>query len=457
SLVSRNALLDPFLPLVTDQLRGENARLNADFHARGDVAAPEYSGFVRLAASQLTLPLLGTSYDDVSAALTGDHRRITLDRLHAKSGDGSLDGNGALQLTPEEAARAFRFQARFEKFAALDSESARVQTTGKLELTADRRDSVFHGALEIAEGKLDFPDTTGKKTVEPLGELEDVKVAAQKKPQGPGLLEGLHGSIKVNAPGRFWVGTADKSIAVELAAALEVGLDQDDGEPFITGKVNARRGDVELLGRRFEAQPSVVEFTGDPKEPHVSANAMYRASPWSIKVAIDGEPARLRPRLSSEPAGLSQEQCMGVLLTGDPGFRGQGGGNRSAASMATGVASGFLVGKLKKELGPALPIDTLTADIATDRPSGSAGGSETAAPAGAASNDDSDQGRSKVEVGKYVSDRIFVKLGRVFSTEDQAAIDRLTVDYRLSDRWSIVTSQTDQGRSDLEVLWTLNY
>lgn len=452
-LSARDATVDPVLSLVSDQVRTQNGKLNADFHIDGQVTAPEYSGTIQFDAEKFMLPALASDYEALHLKVRGDTRRVVLDQLRIKGG-GTLEASGQLELTPEKAAKALRLEAKLDKFYALTSEKMRVETSGKLELTANRSDSSFGGSVELTEGRIELPDNGKQRHVESLGALEDVRVISrEQKKQSNGLFSNIHGEIKIDVPERFWVSSRDKSINVELDAHLSAGID-NDGDTFLTGSVRSRQGVAEFFGRRFEVSRASVNFEGDPSEPRINGEAIYNSSPWNIQVSLQGRPKDLKPKLESDPSGLSEDQCLGVLLTGSPDYRNRGGGGSpSASSVATGLATGFLVGQLKEKLGPELPFDTLTADLSTDR----SGNATQATTQTASSSRLSDEGRSQVEVGKYLTDRIFVKLGRVFSSEDQAAVDKLMLDYRLSNRWSIETTQTDQGRSAVEVLWTLNY
>src|SRR5207244_1330777 len=100
--------------------------------------------------------------------------------------------------------------------------------------------------------------------------------------------------------------------------------------------------------------------------------------------------------------------------------RGEGAG-------VGGVMSGYLLGQLKSKLGPKLPFDLFRADLRSEV-EGSNGNTQ-----------------AEIEVGKYISDKIFVKLRRGFGSEFNEPENALSLDYRLSKRWSLETTQSDQG------------
>jgi autotransporter translocation and assembly factor TamB len=245
-----------------------------------------------------------------------------------------------------------------------------------------------------------------------------------------GFFDRIHGTIHVSVPGQLWVRSDELNI--ELTANLDVGLRQR-GDFFINGTVQARRGYAEFFGRHFDVSRALIEFQGGATNPRISAEAEYDASPRDIIVELRGFAKDLTPRLSSDPPGYSEQEAIGVLLTGSPDYQRQGGG-----TSAGGVATGYLVGELRQKLGATLPFDVLTADIVAEQ-------------------ERDPTARSRIEVGKYLTDRLFLKVGRTFASAEQGPINQVTLDYRLSDKWSLETTQTDAGRSDIGLQWTLNY
>lgn len=434
-LAAHDGRIDEVVPYISNQLQAFDAFLDADFTIHGNLERLSYSGAIGLRADTLRLPGLNTRYRQFKARLVGDDQLVRLEELKLNSQSGTLDAHGTVELARGKEAEALKVSAVLKDFELLANEDMRIESSGKLTLSANRSDSSFTGNFEVEGGKFTLPDEKPNPNAETLKPLADVVIEEKKdKDKAPGLFDRLHGRIAVSVPGRFWVKSSE--LNVELAADLEVGLDEDT-EPVITGTVQARRGFAEFFGRHFDIRRANVEFLGEPDNPHITAEAIYQASPRNIVVEINGGIKKLEPRLSSDPVGYSEEEAMGVLLTGSPDYQSQGGG-----TSASGALTGLLVGQLKTRLGPKLPFDTITADVASDSQA-----SSTADP----------NSQTRIEVGKYLTDRLFIKLGRVFAASEQEPVNRLTLDYRLSEKWSLQTSQSDVGRSDVEVQWTLNY
>jgi len=448
-LKSENASVDSILQLGRAGIQSKNARLNAEINANGTFKAPVITGSAMFNAERLGFADLLTAYRNVRVELLGNGNRIDIRQIHLDSGDGSLNGNGFAEFS-DGRIKAFSIDTMLKEFEALSSDRMRLEVSGRANahLTSmPNAASQFGGSIQVTEAKLNMPELLGTEKAESLAQLEDVvlepnesKLSAIQKDEEPRDFSPYVGSLHVSVPGRFWVKGPD--LDLELKAELDVGLD-DDQEPLVRGTVESRRGAVEVLGRRFKVKNALLQFTGDPRNPVIAADAVYAATPYSIVVSAHGPLEDLKPKISSDPTGLSQDESIGVLLTGNPDYSSKGSGqSTSGRQLVVGAFSGFVADKFKKTLGPALPIDTFVADFSTDR---SGSGTQSSIP------------QARIEVGKYLSDKIFVKVGRDFDPVQNEPFQRISLDYRLSEKWSLETTQTDRGRSDLGVQWTLNY
>lgn len=410
---AKDVPLNRYLPMLLPEARAEQAKLQMDLLMDGDLSRLSelrYAGHATIEAKALSIPSLGLRFGALAASLEGTSDRLLLRRLtlRSASGEGELRASGPL-------APATDLSITLADFLILHGPDIAIRAGGRGRAQIRPGARIFAGKLTIDEGSLTLPEAA-RSTVEPLGELEDV-VVGEKRGHRPGKRP-FHGSLTVEAPGRLWL--RGENMELELQGSAELGL-RPEGDLFLTGPVRLRRGHVEFFGRRFEVRQATARFQGNPENPLIDAEATYDASPRDIIVRVDGPLEALNPRFSSDPPGYSEEECLGVLLTGSPDYERRGrGGN------VGGLATGLLVPELEKKLGSELPFDTFTVG-------------------------------EKVEVGKYVSDRLFLKLGRDFGSYENEPVNRLTLDFQLSEKWSLVTAQTDRGRTEFDALWTLSY
>jgi autotransporter translocation and assembly factor TamB len=128
---------------------------------------------------------------------------------------------------------------------------------------------------------------------------------------------------------------------------------------------------------------------------------------------------------------MSDADVLSYLFVGRPADQlagsGEGGGLESAAAaLAAGVAARELVALLPG----AVPIDTLDLRI-----------SESGAP-------------SEVQIGKYLTDRVFVRYGRVLGPEPE---DQVRVELRLDEHWSLESDLSSNESAGADVIWSLDY
>jgi autotransporter translocation and assembly factor TamB len=464
--------IDAWVSALTPEIRTKNGNLDLDLTVAGSWAHLNWGGYLKAHAEELRLTAVEAIYQEVNLSAKGDGSRLIIESLSAKGGAGTFKASGAIDLEALEEPGALKLKGKFDNFrilSALPTIRIPVSLTGSLDLGARLSRSsigdlvVFDGKLDVAEGKAIIPDDRGKKDVESLSALEDVVMPQPVPPVGhlSGVRKegdggasgfgGFRGGIDIDVPGKFVVESQSKDMLIELGAKLEAGL-KEKQELFVKGEVTARHGFAELFGRHFDLRQGSAVFHGNITTPRIDAEAIYKASPYSIVVSLKGGTREatavtdIRPKFTSEPPGLSEDQALGVLLTGSENYRSTSTASTSTSEAATnavtGAATGYIVGQLRKELGSALPIDTLTAGLSTDTQSAS--GEEAGT-------------RAKIEVGKYLTDQIFLRLGHDYDPLLNESFNKLSLSYRLSERWSLETTQTDLGRSDIGVQWTHNY
>src|SRR5207244_13317886 len=80
------------------QVREAGGRLALDATLTGTRAAPHAEGRATLADGRLVLVATGATYEDVRAEPAAAGQAIELAALHARAGDGTLDGTGRIDL-----------------------------------------------------------------------------------------------------------------------------------------------------------------------------------------------------------------------------------------------------------------------------------------------------------------------------------------------------------------------
>src|SRR6185369_6118354 len=94
--------LDPtFLAaLAPGAVKAASGRLDVDMRIEGPRSAPRPRGDVVLSDASLTLAATGIAYEHIRGRLSTDGTRMVVQQLQAKTGDGTADVTGVIQLAP---------------------------------------------------------------------------------------------------------------------------------------------------------------------------------------------------------------------------------------------------------------------------------------------------------------------------------------------------------------------
>jgi translocation and assembly module TamB len=227
----------------------------------------------------------------------------------------------------------------------------------------------------------------------------------------------------------------EKGQQAEVALGGEVRATLGD-ELDVKGKIEARRGELDISGKKFEIERGTVTFTGGkPDDPTISAVARYDSPDgYTVYAEYTGTVSQGKLRLRSEPP-LSQDEILTLLLFGTPdGSIGAGSGGNSLAT-AVSVAGGTATQGLNRALSDVTDLD-VSARIDTS----------TGAP----------RPELVLQLSSRVAARVTQALGE--PTPGQSP-DRtfLTVELRLASSWSLSTMIGDRGASAVDLIWRRRY
>src|SRR5581483_295001 len=80
--------------------------------------------------------------------------------------------------------------------------------------------------------------------------------------------------LKLNAPRNIWVKGSDEQLELGLSNGFQIEL---DGSAQLSGEVSVKRGRIDVIGRRFDVDPSsTVRFSGPATRAYVNVTANYK-------------------------------------------------------------------------------------------------------------------------------------------------------------------------------------
>jgi autotransporter translocation and assembly factor TamB len=412
----------------------------------GTVAAPLVNADFTVEKGRLGL-IGQPTFHDLRLAATVRPGRATLARLEARSGDGSLSGDGWVVLdglSPRQAV----FKAHAHRFLVAAAGSTGALIDGDLAAEAALRADVLAGKVNVPRAQIWLPKGPGageSRDLQKIGPHDDVHfvddaalAAADRQRAGLGAPST---ALKVGVrTGPIYI--RGKDLDLELDSTLTIGSvpgGRRVGAPTVAGGISIRRGRINIQGQRFDFSRGEITFDGSPDiNPRLDIILERQYPDALVQVALRGTPKKPELQMTSEPPVYDQAQIVSLILTGQPGGQPSTGHSFDpTAAVATAVLS-----KLADKLAPEVGLDVLRVENVDQH-------NEEGEATGAAD--------TRIELGKYVSDRIYLSYAHVFGAAETENQNEAHVEYRLTRRWMLETIFGDAGVGGVDALWTVRY
>jgi translocation and assembly module TamB len=259
--------------------------------------------------------------------------------------------------------------------------------------------------------------------------------------QSTGEVERTRLKVQLDLSRKSWL----RHPSGDLNFTGSLGIDLLGESVVMSGSVDSIRGDFEFLGRDFKVpdKEAIVRFRGaDPPNPALDVEAHHpldRSIVAEVGQAASGDPriivrvtgTAVEPRLdlSSDP-GMAETDILFVLMTGRPPSNAGVGQDESVANQAVAAASGIFSGLLQQKLSGTLPVDMLRIETG-------------------------DQGfqDSRIKVGKYITDDIFVSYAYQFGAGDEDSGYEARIEYHFLPRWMVEAVYGENNTGELNVFW----
>jgi translocation and assembly module TamB len=299
------------------------------------------------------------------------------------------------------------------------------------------------GRLTVRDGTARLPSIAGGRKLQSVGPLKDVvfvdaaaaRQAAAKRAAARGG-GGLHAQLTARLPGPFHV--RSKEVNADLKGDLTVEI--VGPVTRISGAIESLGGWADLLGRRYQLERARLGFDGSPElDPALDIRATREVSDATIVIEVHGTARQPQLVFSSEPPIYDTSQVVAIVVSGDPGTERVS--DRSLDQKVVGALSGAIVGKIKDQIAPQLPIDVLKVDVA--------------------GSDGFGLGQTRIELGKYVTESIYVsyvhQFGQPITGTRRINSNQAQIEYRFKRRYVVQTMFGDAGVGAIDFFWTLRY
>jgi translocation and assembly module TamB len=438
--VESKALNLKFLSGIHPLIRNTGGQLNAKGNVRGTVEEPTFSGSAEVSKGVLALAGFG-NYHDLSAKLDATSDFFELKNVHAVSGGGAVDFNLEGQRV-RDAVWQLRGQASSEKFPIVfdDQLVATIGTRLKIAGVKEQND-INLTSVEIAEATIALPEVK-RKDLQPLERPVDIVLlkasSVQNNQQQP---QALRWHAQLDAARNIRVRSSDVNVELGLSEGFRFDY---IAETQLHGQVDVLRGNASVIGREFEflnesksdKTTSSIRFDGPPAKPYVDVKVTYttnRQPITTVNVALKGKFPDVKPVVSSQPS-LNESQIYTLLATGRTELDLGAGASLTTESAASAVGQ-FVASQVRSKLIKEVPIDVFNFEALDNFKN------------------------FKIEVGKYLSDTVFVGITGQTAADQSKGENAWTarLEWQLSRSVTLEAWGGTAPAAGLDVVWSADY
>ncbi|HZP44815.1 MAG TPA: translocation/assembly module TamB [Candidatus Binataceae bacterium] len=360
--------LAPLGPLLADRLKNFAGILRLDLTLTGQPFRPDINGTLAVDSAHAEVIATGVTISDLTLALNVSPQQITIARLSANAGSGSLTGHGTISLRQPYSPEAISASVQFNRWPAIATDQYKSTLDGELIAsgtatmpvitgTLNLRDTTIHPSLDFLSGSNVPPPDKTILIVRPGQPLPAATPADQSSmvvapPQSLAVptFRNLRVDIRVNLHRNTWI--RHENAEVELDG--RVRITKDPGGPImLIGEVDTVRGWVNFHDKRFNLVSGRILFTGGSTvNPSLDIDAQYVINQYTIDILVTGTAAKPQIKLQSQPQ-LAQADILSLILFGtttDQLSQNQKSNlQQQAQSMALGAAGQALAQSLGLE------------------------------------------------------------------------------------------------------------
>ena len=402
-------ILTALMPGLVQESRGQ---LEADLQATGSWQRPRFSGRLELSQAGAYLPAAGIRLRDLELKAHLDGDEVIVDRLGVRSGKGSLEGEGRLQLRNWQLA-GYSGTLGGDNFQAVNLPELQLLVTPKLTFSGDTEKLQVRGDLTVPEMLIQ-----GRETPSPVRRSADVVVVDAAIPQARELPLELDAVVRVSFGDRVLVKVSgvDARLGGRVTLTL-TGLSEITSQ----GEITVVQGTYAAYGVRLNITRGSLLFAGGPvDQPTLNLLALRTVGEVKAGIQVTGTPRVPVVKLYSEP-GYPDTEILAYVVLGRP-LDQQGGQTDLLMLAATGLLSKGDSAVLQDKLKNTLGLDVI--DIQT-------GGGDVAG--------------SMITIGKYLTPELFISFGQsLFSNISQTRLR-----YQFAEHWELESVFGEESGADL--------
>ncbi len=390
-------LVSVFLPGMIQESQGQ---LRLNLMGNGTWEKPNLKGSLKLEKAAGYLPGAGIRLKDMSAEAHWVEDQIRFTSMKILSGAGYLDGNVTIGVKNWRISN-YEGQLSGNRFQTVHLPELQVLSSPRLHFHGDLQKIVIRGNIGIPELLILGPPT--QDVIRPSPDVIIVDAPEVSKGKFPLALD-MQIQLDLGEKVFFKMEGIDARLIGQLTLKA-----QDSTKVNAEGEIRSAEGHYTAFGQKLEFIRGRLSFTGGPVDnPALDGIAVRKVGEVQAGVAVTGTLQKPLVRLYSRPS-MPDTDILSYIVLGQP----MGKGTEAAPSLIQAAGaflsageSVILQGQLKKMFG----LDTLDITI----------------PPG-----ESEVSRSMITIGKYLTPKLYVSLGRSLLTDATLVTFRYTLSRRL--------------------------
>ncbi len=413
------------LPQLTDFVAEATGEIGLDFRIEGTTAKPDILGEIQLRNAGFRLSGMNERYHEVNAKVLLDDTLMTVAELTGREGkEGRFGCTGTISLRGWKP-HMYDLEVELEKFILASIPDIIASLTGKVDIVTrsfdDREIPMLTGSLTVNSAEIYYS----------LGDLMSSSGGSSMAP--PSFMA----EVDLSVPGNTWIRTTEARVELEG----DVTLHHDNRGTYLRGQLRLVRGWYNVYNNKFRVRSGTFEFVhAGSFRPVVDIEAETRDPEGrSIYLTLAWHQDDVEPRLtlSHEDPGYSETDIWKMLGGGVVDSPNGESTSWDALSTAQSLAANYLENMLNSQM------EGVTIEL------------ESVGRSNGSSNGTLDDNETRIAIGKYLSEGLYVKYKQGLSISSAREIE---VEYRISNLFLIrsqiikysekVLEGTSQGSTD---------
>jgi translocation and assembly module TamB len=389
-------LLDPEL--------SSGGRVELNIHGAVVHGAPGVQGDVRIVNARFSSPAAPVGIDHLNGLFVLDNNRVVIQQFDGKVGGGDLNASGTVAYRPSV---QFNVGLKANHVRLLYPDGVRTVFDSNLALIGNTQDASLTGRVVL--DNMSFTQGFDIATF-----MSNTSSGATSPP-GQGFSQNLHLNVAVQSTGQLGL----QSSQLSLNGLINLQVQGTAANPVLIGRADITNGEVFFMGRRYEIQRAIANFTNpNQTEPVMNVLVTTVVNQYNISLGLIGPMDRLRTTYVSDPP-LPPVDIINLLARGQTTEEAQAAPSNLGANqvIASGLAS-QVSGQIQKLAG----ISSLTIDPTI-------GGTNTNPGA-------------RIAIQQRVTKNFFFTFATDVTNAQQEIIQG---EYQLNKRWGVSVNRDENG------------